>query len=378
MKTIMPEPFTDLTDLFRQNRCNTRFVLKAGKYTCQSLRSFQDLDWCVLGNDCELIGAGSDATSIEMEDPSEDQVSPSQIEWLTAGSRLGNSHYSTVMGLTVIIPIYYPEPKAVTGHVGVHIWSDRCQVGDLRILNVSGAREKSGAPSSEGFGLLVNQSGVPAVVGGSEINGVRVFNAITKRDENYVCAVYVGYKTPKLRSNLRNVEIANTGTKPAHAALGVNGMVSASGIRASGKWNRGIYCDVTGGSCTTISDSDFEVERVGIEFRGGADVRWENITVSGSRFRIAPRGGAYGALLVLADDSQAKNAAEFESVVASGCVVYCDPDPSTATDFYTGSLDSSKVSRCGLHQCLFVGPGGDGVKPAPVSKLSAKSKFFVR
>lgn len=352
MTTITIERGALIDPYLRAHRQNTRFVLGEGVYFTEGAGSFVDLDSTMLASGCELIGDGSKRTEIQVMTT---KVNPGagQIECLTAGSRSNMSQVVNLQGFRLIGPSSHDRMApdlANLGIVGVHVWSDTCQLKDITVCNITGTRASSG-PSREGFGVLVNKPGssgysqgradvsdITVVVSGSPANG-----------EHFVCAFYVGYATPELIASARRIMVLNTSAFPGHAAFGVNGNVMASEIQNVGRWNRAVFCDTDSGANTTISDSLLRAERVGVEFRTQAGQSWRNITVRDSVITLEPPMVAdYAAGLVLVDDSPDKTGIFDRVTIRDSLFRFV---PSGSQPFYSGSASGKVFSYCGLRGC---------------------------
>lgn len=378
MNTLHIEPGASIDTFLRAHRSATRFLLSPGVYRSRGSFAFADLDHSMLAPGCELIGAGSDVTTLVVGDDAV-PCGGAQLECLTAGSRSSASETIRVRGLTVQ-PGDSTRTREDLGIVGLHVWSDRCEISDIVASRITGIRgSKTGGdpgPSREGFGLLVNRPGKPARPGGSRINQVRVelLTDAVKKTEHYVCACYVGVVDPAEPSLVDDVVVTNLSGTPAHAGFGVNGGVVGTRWRNVGRWNRGVFCDVTGGVGTHVSNSVLRAEWVGIEFRGGAEAKWRDMVVSGSHLTLAPVGDAgWGAVLVLADDTAGKASADFECVQVRDSVIRGESE-NVRHGFYCGTLDTRSARSCGLFGNAFFVPSGrrwlapnasPGISPQP-------------
>lgn len=373
MTTIQIPNGADLDPYLRAHRHDTRFLLGAGQYYSAGAAAFADLDYCALAPGCELIGDGALHTRILIDVPAN---LPPQVEGLTAGSRTGESETVTLRDFTV-------EPAdsgalGRSGFVGVHVWSDHCRISGLRIHGVTGtrpARGESALPSREGFGLLVNEAGRSEGSGGMHIECVEVHlrdAAPSESEELYVCGAYVGLAHPVRPSHVSQIAVVNRSKVSAHAAFGLNGGILGSHWVNVGRWNRALYCDVTGGSYSRISQSELWAERVGVELRGGAGVTWREITVDSSRFNLCPTGyDDYAAGLVLVDDSVAKAQAAFHGVTLQHCTLNLLRSRE-GQQFYLGSCDAAQVTDCGLVGCRAV---GDRILPVVLTRATPISGF---
>lgn len=355
MTTVTIPSGSNIDDYLKAHRTDTRFVLSAGLYYTDGLFAFANLDYTMLGRECELIGAGSADTKILARDT---LVPPdgAQLECLTAGSRSGMCNRVVIQGVS-ITALPSERTQLELGIVGLHVWSDACTIRDVRVSGITGTRPSGpGEPSREGFGVLVNRSGVPFNAGQADV--ADVFVHVTKdnrKAEHYLCGLYVGYEDPVLTSSVRRVTVVNGSAVPAHAAFGVNGRVIGREWSNVGRWNRAIFCDTGSGTGTIIDSSILVAERVAMEFRGGAGAVWRDIVLRDSQIRLTPPDDAtYAAGLVLVDETPAKAGATFDGVVIENCclraVPSTNPKAKKPQDFYLGSLDAANAANCGLYQ----------------------------
>ncbi len=384
MNRIEIDPGQSIDPYLRANRSNTKFKLREGEYFTEGSFAFEGLDHSMLAPGCEIEGSGSKRTLIRaasVKVPS----NGTQIECLTAGSRTGACQNVYLSGFTVAP---FPEERTTyLGVIGLHVWSDRCELYDIATEQITGCRTiegVSGFPSREGFGLLVNASGLPEEgrVGGSRIIGVRVEVWDGFRDqklgEHYVCGCYVGVKDPDDATIVSDVSVINRSSTEAHAAFGVNGAIFGRNWRNLGSWNRAIFCDVTGGTGTLIESSFFSAGRVAVEFRG-SKVDWDNILIRGSHFKVQPIPGAkYVAGLVLVDDG----GSSFSNVRIEDSVIVGDQWSVNATPahlstkdcpFYIGSADCPDIDGCGV-KARFVGQWAE----PQITKRTPKGGFAVQ
>lgn len=357
MKTIRIETSEqdfDLTPWLRKYRTDTRFELGEGTFVVPGNWGFDDFDHVALGPGCELIGAGSGRTTLTF--PQGGYAHPpdaKQVECFTAGSRSGACDFVRIEGVSI-----EAATQSGVASVGLHVWSDSCVVRDVALIDISGSRSVA-----EGFGLLVNRAGERCgTAGGGLIEGVAVFLEIPvfkSEGDNYVCGCYVGIEDADQPTIVRDVRVINpVEDVPAHAAFGTNGGVLWSGIRNVGRWRRAVFCDTAGGSGTLISGSQLQAENVLVEFRGGENMKWRDIVVSGSMLELvqSPDPREYAAALVLATDGAPGNGSPaFEGVRLHGCTLRADGPSPKPHGFVFGSCDSPRSIACGVIQCHAVG-----------------------
>lgn len=343
MTTIAIPPNSYLDPYFKAHREDTRFVLGPGLYNVQSGWHYdKDHDHCCMGPGCELIGAGSRETRINVD--VEDAGVPDgakQIESLTAGSRSGYCQSVTLRGFSLETP--YDDKWADLGHIGIHTWSCQTVIEDVILYGIRGTR-----PDREGFGVLVNESGGWAGVSKTPAGGSRIEN-VDVTASGYVCGVYIGYPNPMETSIARNIRVGTCGYDVAHAAFGTNGGVLWSGLSNTGRWQRAIFCDTAGGEGTVISGSHLRAENVLVEFRGGTGIKWKDIVVTDSLLEVTPaKDRTYAAALVLARDGE-KPGPEFDGVAIQNCTIR-----GGTGDHYVGSIDSAGKNN-GVFYCRLTG-----------------------
>jgi len=215
----------------------TRFVLEPGIYTTRGGFGFSELDLCMLAPNCEIIGAGAALTKIRLVDPVvTHNNSPTQyVEVLTGGARTkGGSEHLAMSGFTLDLT------GTTVPTVGVHLWTSRAVIRDVRVVGVMGSRTHPGSVK-EGFGILVNSANTGDFDGGHKVEDCAVHLAPTE-GENYTTALFVGCprgSRPLLRSTvLRSVCVAKGG----HAAFAANDHTDIIDCQAHG-FIRCFFCD---------------------------------------------------------------------------------------------------------------------------------------
>ena len=354
-------PGSNLDAYLMTNRYNTIFQLEEGTYYASNANSFMDMDYVMLGNGCELIGAGSSLTYVMFSaDPDHLPAGSGQVEFLTAGGRSTVATFVRIEGITVSTPSYHLKKKRV-GSVSVHIWCDYSVVRDVQIVGVDGFRPgptDNPKVSREGFGLLINRSGI---YGNGTVGSIVEDVSVTavgdhEGDEIYVCGVYVGMNQLDGLTFVDRVKVFSASPIPVHASFGFNGNVQAFRISNHGVFNRGIFCDTGGGHNTTITQARLTARCVMMEFRG-AGVTWKNIELNDSLLTLQPTPGtAYCAALVVADDG----GASFDNVSINRSTIRVDTsllaDGSPTPLLTDGSDNGRNTSNCGIFQCRMIGP----------------------
>lgn len=342
---------TFLDPHLKAHRGGTRFELEDGTYYCGTGWAFdKDFDHVCLGPECELIGNGANRTIIELHaQPGNIPKGARQVEGFTCGVRSfrpAEGTSNTIRGVTFLLAESMASDYEDLGLIGLHAWSYRVTLDDVRVIGVQGNR-KTG---NEGFGILVNGVGENGkrTGGGSRITNCRVYAR-----KGYVCGVYVGYDVPVLPSSVSDVIVGFTpmaSEEVAHAAFGTNGGVFWSELRNIGRWERAVFCDTGGGQGTLISNSRLQAERVLVEFRGCSGMAWRDIVIQDSILETTPLAGRkYAAGLVLACDGPAPGAT-FENVLIRGCTMR-----SSGGLHYVGSVDVPGASACGIHAGNLIG-----------------------
>lgn len=330
-----------LDPYLKANRTETTFVLESGAYTLGTGWAFNDdFDHCCLGPGCSLLGAGSRETQIYCVDEDTVPEGAKQVELFTAGNRSGECRHVRVEGVQIVscVPGTY-------GIVGLHVWSSQSVIRDVAVLDIRGYR-----PDREGFGVLVNEAGIPTTgLAPSIVEDVTV-SIRAGGDDGYVCGCYIGLTYGAL-AVARNILVENVGGAPAHAAFGTNGGVRWSAVANRGRWQRAIFCDTSGGEGTIFSGSSLTAENVLVEFRGGDKIRWKDILVTDSLLTIPNAPRTYAAGLVLAHDA---GPPEFDNVAVQNCTLRA----TGAGPFYAGSIDSPGKGSGIFHSRLLGGPWG--------------------
>lgn len=368
MITIHVPPGTRLDELLRANRRAARFILSEGDYYLSGSPAFKDLDWCCLADGCELIGAGSMWTRIIPV--GRIGKGPGQFEFLTAGSRSHGSGHVRIEGIRLEMPInpesfedVYPEVLTVPseiGRVGLHVWSDGSTIRDVAVNGVSGLEPVDGV-SREGFGILVNNSRGELQFG-SMSHRIEDCHVTLNRDEdgllglNFACGIYVGLKSPDAISTAHRCTVRSDSSYRAHAAFASNGGVVWSECSNRGRFDRAIYCDVTGGRFTRFVRCQLGAEAEAVTLAagaGGAAEAWLDFWLDDCDVRIFDHADhKYSAFLVLRDLSPESGKVSFSRVGMRNC---------TLSNFrlnaptYAGSWDAARTTECGLFGCRWVG-----------------------
>lgn len=362
MNTIYIDPSADLDLFFKTHRQNTRFVLAEGTYNVSNGWAYNaEYDHCVVGPGCEVIGSGSNRTYIVVT-ANEVPIDATQIEAFTMGSRTKNCQKVEIEGVTISAP-RSPAHSPYVGIVGLHVWSDWARVHDVQVTGVTGHTSLTAGVSREGFGVLINASGMSSglTIGGGEFSKIRVCLAPNRNDGFiFVTGFYCGYKHPNARYSVcDNIEVINDTPDPAGVAFGVNSRVLGTSWRSHGRWTRGVYCDVDGGSDVLITASVLEVDSTAMEFQNakGAKTTWDNIILSNSVIKFQPVAGdtGYCAGLVLTDLDASKAAGTFNGVQLQNCHLIGYPDINKGTSFYAGGFQTKNATNCGVVQCKKIG-----------------------
>ncbi len=357
MKTTIQIPPGSCVDPYlRAFRSGTRFVLEDGNYYTGSGWAFdKDFDHVCLGADCDLIGAGSGRTLLEII-PATVPENALQIEGFTCGSRSGlrplasfelsfGKCWNEIRGVTIWFSNSVKAKNPSLGLIGLHAWSSRVIIDDVTVCGVTGIR-----PNREGFGILVNGALMASGPGPRRRGGgSRIANCSVESSGGYVCGVYVGYEEVEGGpTTVDSVRVKGAGTN--HAAFGTNGGVIWRAISNEGRWDRAVFCDTAGGERVVVADSILQAERVLVEFRGREGMTWRDIVVQGSILTTTPcpNPRQYAAGLVLASDG---GKPFFSGVQIRDCILRA-----SGGDHYLGSIDSPHES-CGVIGCTTLGDG---------------------
>lgn len=349
-------PPSDLTTVLRAYRENTRFILDSGIYKLGTNWSFSDLDHVCLGAGCELIGRGSKSTIIESLGNA--PIGAAQIECLTAGNRTGRYTGSVkIHGIS----LYCAGAAERTGILGVHCWSGKTDLFDVEVSGVWGNRTPTSTGASrEGFGILIN--GADYLGSGS----ASVRNCSVE-GYGYVTGIYVGIANPTGPSFVRDCVATCDGW--AHAAFGTNGGTHWNNIANVGPWERGVFCDVTGGSDTIISNAMLRASKVLVEFRGSGPMVWRRLVVTDSILEAVGHTtiSGYSAGLVLAADGGDPT---FDAVQIRNSILDCR---GSKVPTYIGSANSQDTAECGLRHCDLLGDW----QPVQLGPKAPKEGFLV-
>ena len=179
--------------------------------------------------------------------------------------------------------------------------------------------------------------------------------------ENYVCGFYIGLQDNAGGYTTANrIGVVSHAEIPTHAAFGFNGGVQASQLVNSGRFRRGIFCDVSGGSNTIVSNSRLVASAVMMEFRG-SNLTWRNIELNDSLLVLRPdRDSRYCAALVLADDGGTR----FDNVSINRSTIRVDTSNLTDDNgapvpiplLTDGSDNGRDTHHCGIFGCRMIGP----------------------
>lgn len=343
MKPTINIPPGIIDPFLRSNRVPTIFRLGPGRYYTEGGWAFdKNFDHCVLAPGCELIGSGRGETSLTYTTTAS-PPNAVQNEVLTAGSRSSYSDSIRIEDLTIDVS----WSKLPT--VAVHVWSYDVTVRNVDIVGVLGIRGVG-----EGFGLLVNQPKTldPGYLPGANVSNVAISTG-KPAGENYVCGLYVGYASGEHLSLVSGCRV--TAPSTAHAALAANRCVMFHGCHVAGQWNHAWFCDTGGGSRVRLTACDLSAQYAALVIRAAED--WDRILISDSFVTLVPGGSAdHVAGLVIEDRNPDRMTARFEDVRMQGCVL----TNRSGKPAYLGSLNATRVSRCG-------GPAAPGFRPPVIA-----------
>lgn len=383
-KVIIPSG-RSIDAYLRRLRHNTDFILQSGDYWSCGGAAFAEYDFCMVAPGCSLTGAvdsiGGPVSTIHFSDGGYSTVGTQQFECLTAGSRSGRSDRVSVESVVLQCPTS-PQTREL-GLVGLHVWSDSGIVRNVTIDGVCGTR-RIGGGQREGFGLLVNASGAPDVVGGFDVDRVRVtardpVDSGTKDDENYVTGLFVGLKrlsgAPDTRNRVSCCTVSNAGTRPAHAAFAFYDDVDASGITNRGHFSRSIFCDTGGGRGVHIRGAYLNAAAVAVDLSGGLGDYWYDFVMERSRITLTPGArNPYAAVLVLKDYSPTKKGCAFAGVIVKDTEVTLAGFEKKS--YFTGSLDGYNAANVGVQRLAV--KGGALLPPVVVNNETPATSFRIK
>ena len=277
----------------------TTFVLGAGEYTTAGCFDFPEHDLCMLAPECQMVGAGSGKTFLVgygIETKHEGKPT-GYAEILTGGARTRNYSESIyVRGLSVFADSGMPC-------VGLHLWSSRAYVDDVRAEDLHGYRDHAG-PVKEAFGILINNSaGKPSADGGHLVRNCAVY--LDPADsENYTTAIFIGCVkrtgSPLLRS--AGIGCLAVADGDGHAAFAMNDRTTFIDCESVG-FRRAVFVDTGPIRDSHILRMDATECGWALDLRGSGERR--GITLQDSSFAFRDIDGWAQGLLVSDDDSGA-------------------------------------------------------------------------
>lgn len=363
MITVPIPPGSYIDPYLMEHRTGAVFELSEGEYTTRGASVFPD--WCSLGPECRIDGAGSERTHLRLVPPaaSSDGKAAPYYEILTTGSRSGISRHVAVRGLHI-------DALALRPAVGLHIWSADASVYDVRVTGVWGEAKPS-APW-EGFGILVNRSGAADTHdGGASVRMCSVTFAprpptpTSATTRNYATGIYVGMEarlgTPIMESRVEACRVmACSQSYVPDVGFGIN---SCTVIANSQAWGveRGVFSDTGDGRDSRIEHCRLVAGYAGIDFKA-SDPTWARVNVRIRDCDITLCGTAtadHVAGLVLSDQSKARNQSVFNRVIVEGSRI---TNASVGTA-YRGSINAARAEANGFRSCDWIGSW----KPAVVA-----------
>ncbi len=324
-----------------------RFLLHPGAYETRGAWAFPERDFANLGANCELIGmAGSFATTIRLASDYEKSVATPTgsvpaiyVEAVIAGARVGRSDHLRIEGITFDCTCDLPV-------VGLHIFSSRAQLRDVRVTHLWGDWIKT----LESFGILINNCQKPALNGGHVLEDCRVEHV---RPGAYITGIYCGVVdtgVPIELSHLSrcwvNSPIPASG-KRSHAAYAANLRTRLVGCHADG-FDRWFFCD-TGDVADVLIDgctgsfSYCAVDLPGKHADNNPIRKRSNIRMVNCSFDCLQPSADHAILLNAQDLSPGSDVFPVEDVSIDGCVVRSVP-----TQFYTVSIKAAHARRIAI------------------------------
>lgn len=322
----------------------TEFVLGGEQYTTRGAWAFPEADYTMLRGRSGIMGAGMRWTALSLRDAT-DEVGGDACTYyhlLTGGSRTGAAVGTYVDGLT----LNACAPKPVKA---LQIWAAAARVRNVAVVNLSGNRT---ILEGEGFGILVNDSPLAEVCGGSIIRDCHVQVV----PGAYACGIYLGTvqigARALLMSEVRDCSVVSPSspTDRAHCGFGINSRTTIFRCQSHGM-ARPFFSDTGSGTDAEIRDCFASGCQIGVEFRSSKR-SWhrQRLKVVNTTFIFEAGRGGYVAGVVLADDSQQEDPIMTDMDV-TGCVfVNASGQPG-----HVGSSNGPAFAPVTFRDCVFRG-----------------------
>lgn len=361
-------PPGEIDSVLKAYRYPCRFILQPGDYTTRGIWNFlTNFDCCMLPPQSELIGAGSQLTTLRLFNPVTSTVGSGiypQYAILTGGNRSSGSNViqssrMKISGLT--IDCNYNMPV-----IGIHLWTTNAIVEDVVVTRVGGDWNTKW----EGFGILINNSGnVNQIDGGHVVRNCKVY----VESGAYVTGLYIGClqrKIPLEHSLIENCKVLcyEDGPLP-HAAYGINSQLTLKNCEAYG-FDHAIFNDTGNTYNVLITDSVFRKTGYSYMALRANESGWdrENIMTDNCFIEFDSVKSDHIALLVCDDQSPTKDKAFIKNVLIKNCVV----TNKTTKTFYLGSINGKNFSNIGLQKNILPSKNS-----GPVIANLAKDFFWV-
>lgn len=305
MKNIKIQAGDDLDQALKSNRePGTEFRLSPGVHRTRGAFGFPEFDFCMLAPECTLAGAEPNKTVISVEKPLlyVGLNFTGYLECFTGGARTkGESTHITMRDLTLdLTQVHLPT-------VGLHIWSSRPTLENIRVKEVKGYRNWPTKPN-EGFGILVNNSFYEREVGG----GARVEGCYTEHPtledngtqfENYSTGIYVGYVRGAAPLLTSKVEGCSTSGLDYHCGFAFNDHTDLLNCETHGA-RRAIFGDTGHVRCSTVKRLKAYDVGWALEFQDSVlGNRRHAIVIEESRFQFRHIDGWAQGILVVAENT---------------------------------------------------------------------------
>lgn len=339
-------PPGEIDNVLKAYRYPCRFILQPGDYTTRGIWNFiTNFDGCMLPPQSELIGAGSQVTTLKLLNPVTSTAGSGlypQYAVLTGGNRISGSNVlpatrSKVTGLTIDCTYNMPI-------IGLQLWTTNATVEDVVVTNVWGDWNTTW----EGFGILINNSGnINKIDGGHSIKNCKVY----VKAGAYATGLYVGCverSVPLEHSVVENCKVLcyDIGVLP-HAAYGINSQTTIKNCESYG-FDYAIFNDTGNSKNTFILDSVFR--KIGYSYIAlrANHSGWyrENIITDNCLIEFDSVKSDHAAVVVCDDQSSTKDKAFIKNILLKDNVII----NKTNKTFYLGSINGINFSNIGFQK----------------------------
>jgi len=356
-------PVGQIDDYLKNYRYPCRFILQAGNYTTRGIWNFfPNFDGCMLPPGSELIGQGSNLTSLNLSN-TVNFVNNKPTKYhcvLTGGNRSEGSNvkpsiYNRISGLTLDCKTNLPV-------IGIQTWSSNVFIEDVIVNNIWG----DWTSLWEGFGILLNNSGNNNGVDGGHTIRDCVVNIL---ENAYANGIYVGCK---LRDNaiLQSSVVTNCkslcygNVKNAGVGFGINSNTILNFIEVNG-FKNALFNDTGTTKNVLVTNSHFKNISYGFLVLRANSTGWDrkNIIVNNCNIQFANATSDHVALLICDDTSQTKDKAKIQNIFVNDSIVEND----SGVTFYYGSINGSLFSNIGIQRNILPKTNAGVVIASPAS-----------